>query len=57
MEDYSVWWKNKLGFSLKGSYERLEELGYVGLNIEEDILEELRKLWKENAPRKILLFS
>lgn len=43
MEDYSVWWKNKLGFSLKGSYERLEELGYVGLNIEEDILEELRK--------------
>lgn len=56
-EDEFVWWRNKLGFSVKSCYQVLESIFDYDMQVDENIIQLLDKLWFTNTPSNILIFS
>ncbi|XP_058776665.1 uncharacterized protein LOC131650988 [Vicia villosa] len=56
VDDSFVWWRNKNVFSVKGSYQTIEELSNVDVQVKESIILHMDPRWLTNAPNKILIF-
>lgn len=56
-EDVFVWWRNKLGFSVKSCYQVLQSIFDSDVQVEENIIHLLYRLWLMNASSKILRFG